>query len=84
MKYKDPWADSPALRLENEQLHAENKRLRAALEQVEWGGEPDGQCPYCLQTEFWGASGKPWGHTSGCVIGKALARQTALRQSEGE
>jgi hypothetical protein len=56
-----------------DELEAENAKLRAALEMVEWGGEPDGLCPHCLQTEFWGASGKPWGHTSGCVIGKALA-----------
>jgi hypothetical protein len=95
MKYKEPWADIPALRLENEQLHTENAKLRAdishwigvsedierdrdklraALEQVEWVGESCGvfgECPWCLND-------RAEGHTSDC------ARQSALRQSEGE
>jgi len=56
-------------------------RLRAALEAVQWGNEDDedndGQCPYCLNAKFY-FSGIPWGHASGCIIGKALAPEARV------
>jgi hypothetical protein len=55
-----------------DELKAENTKLRAALEQVEWVGESCGvfgECPWCLND-------RAEGHTSDC------ARQSALRQSE--
>jgi DNA repair exonuclease SbcCD ATPase subunit len=56
------------------QAEARAAAMRKALEMVEWGSDPDdpdGRCPCCLQAKLW-SSGKPWGHTSGCFIGKAL------------
>ncbi len=58
------------------ELEAENAKLRAALEKVEWvsGWDVEGRkavyCPWCNRI-------KGFGHTLDC------ARQSALRQSEG-
>ncbi len=71
------WSDTEKnqLRRENAQLRAEIARLRAALEQVEWDSYNE---VYEVSTCCWCDGFETRGHAPHC------ARQSALRQSEGE
>lgn len=66
-------------------LVAENRRLRQALETVEWMGKhPSGDvtCPYCGARAYDVGDGPPRTHAEGCLIDAALGEEPPLKDDE--